>query len=871
MALCCLEKMDNFVDDLIRALSPYVSLDKIIAEKAEEFPSLIDGYDRVWIEWGNELSIYFTREAFDALKGKRIYCRIHSYEVLDGFTEHIDFSHIDDLIFVAGHIRDILLRRNPEIRQQVKRIHVIPNGVDLDRFKLKERDRGFNIAYVGSLNFKKDPMVLMHAFSTVHAKDPRYRLHIAGNFQNPRYYHAMKHFVETNGLQQAVVYDGWQEDVPGWLSDKQYIICSSLMEGHPVALMEAMATGCKPLIYNFPGAEHIFPSEYLWSRQEDLWELLCGSFDPGEYRRFVEENYSLKIQAERYRKALLNEFEVEPKPFFVSTAKPQQKSVSKSESPQSRNQEHERLPDVDGPTDGSTATWVFPENVFSRSVSERIGALQREAEKQISAGRSDLAEVSYWRCALMTRYRDERIVHKLVTLYQKRDDIPAIQEIWKRTAIAALEDGRMDQFLDYCYVSIYSEHMYANNPNYTHAWVDEDINAFIHFSARSYPIKERINRPLKSVHYAKDTNKLRVGFLLEGFSQEQAPVRAYYPLAKHHDRNRFDLIYYSRWSLDEPFAQKERYDKTVSDLLSWDCRVTYPKQRMSPMQQVDFLARNILQDDIDILVYQTTYFVPVYNFISCLDIVPFQACVVHQQPEYSKHMHLSFGYNCTRMECLTDTVDFPISFDRSEEPNTCHREDIGIPENAVVLISANREMRYSQNAFWENMPLVLQRHPHVYFIAIGLSTLDNVLPEKFNVAGVKERIVTPGFRKDVMSFLSMSDIYVNLFPFGAGSSVIEAMHAGLPILTFENDYERRYNLHRLNVASDLSPKTELTIQKGNVSKWHHMMDELIGNKQFRKRASNIMKEASEKFDPESVASKFFEDLEGAYRKNLQNS
>ena len=869
VALCCLEKMDNFVDDLIRALSPYVSLDKIIAEKPEEFPSLIDGYDRVWIEWGNELSIYFTREAFDALKGKRIYCRIHSYEVLDGFTEHIDFSRIDDLIFVAAHIRDILLRRDPEIRQQVKRIHVIPNGVDLDRFKLKERDRGFNIAYVGSLNFKKDPMVLMHAFSTVHAKDPRYRLHIAGNFQNPRYYHAMKHFVETNGLQQAVVYDGWQEDVPGWLSEKQYIICSSLMEGHPVALMEAMATGCKPLIYNFPGAADMFPSEYLWSRQEDLWELLCGSFDSREYRRFVEENYSLKIQAERYREALLNEFEVEPKPFFVSTAKPQQKSVSKSESPQSRNQEHERLPDVEDPTDGSPATWVFPENVFSRSVSERIGALQQEAEKQISAGRSDLAEVSYWRCALMTRYRDERIVHKLVTLYQKRDDIPAIQEIWKRTAIAALEDGRMDQFLDYCYVSIYSEHMYANNPNYTHAWVDEDINAFIHFAARSYPIKERINRPLKSAHYAKDTNKLRVGFLLEGFSQEQAPVRAYYPLAKHHDRNRFDLTYYSRWSLEEPFAQKERYDKTVSDLLSWDCRVTYPKQRMSPMQQVDFLARNILQDDIDVLVYQTTYFVPVYNFLSCLDLVPFQACIVHQQPEYSNHMHLAFGWNCARMECLTDTVDFPISFDRGIEPEAFRREDFGIPDKAVVLISVNREMRYSHETFWKHILLVLERHPHVYFVAVGLSSLDRVLPKESNASLAKERIITPGFRRDVMCLLGMSNIYVNLFPLGAASSVIEAMQAGLPVLTFETDYERRYSVRRLIVASDLSPRTELMIERGNVGKWHQVMDELITNEEFRKRSSKIMKETSKKFDPQTVASKFFEDLANEYGRKTR--
>ena len=50
-------------------------------------------------------------------------------------------------------------------------------------------------------------------------------------------------------------------------------------------------------MHNFPGADQIFPPEFLFNISEEFCEqILSDKYEPGKYRRFVEENYSLKNQ-----------------------------------------------------------------------------------------------------------------------------------------------------------------------------------------------------------------------------------------------------------------------------------------------------------------------------------------------------------------------------------------------------------------------------------------------------------------------------------------------------------------------------------------------------------------------------------------------
>ncbi|HID0781937.1 TPA: glycosyltransferase [Clostridium botulinum] len=89
------------------------------------------------------------------------------------------------------------------------KVYVIPNGIDLSKQEFKERKKGFNIAYVGYINFKKGPMLLLHAFKKIFDTDNRYKLHIAGTFDEERYRLYFNQMIKELGLEKNIIFYGW--------------------------------------------------------------------------------------------------------------------------------------------------------------------------------------------------------------------------------------------------------------------------------------------------------------------------------------------------------------------------------------------------------------------------------------------------------------------------------------------------------------------------------------------------------------------------------------------------------------------------------------------------------------------------------------
>lgn len=303
--LCCRPGFDNFIDDFIAGLAPDIPFTKLVSDNPREIEAAVRGHQSIWLEWGNDISAAITKELGRRLKGKRVFLRIHHYEVLERVALGIDYRPVTDLIFVCNLMRDLLLRDRPEIRGQVERIHVIPNGVDIERYRLTPRPPGRNLAYIGYLNYKKAPILLMHAFEALRRRDPACRLHVAGSFQDAYNENACHAFLAKNGLTGAVAFHGWVDDIPAWLADKQYLISTSLSESQGMGIMEAMATGCEPLIYNFVGAELIYGRRWLWNNLSELAARLDRQPDPDAARGFVAANYSLAIQLASLRRMIL--------------------------------------------------------------------------------------------------------------------------------------------------------------------------------------------------------------------------------------------------------------------------------------------------------------------------------------------------------------------------------------------------------------------------------------------------------------------------------------------------------------------------------------------------------------------------------------
>ena len=262
-------------------------------QSVEQMYELMKWSDISWFEWCTDMVV----EASKVAKVCKNIVRLHRFEAYQNWPSNVQWENIDTLITVGNSfVKKALLKQVPDIESRTHCVSV-PNGVNLDRFRFVDRVPGKNIACVGYLNMRKNPMFLLQCMQKLHYIDPEYKLFFAGNFQDLMLEQYIRHIVREFKLADAVFFDGWQEDINFWLEDKHYIVSASIGESQGMGVLEGMARGLKPVIHNFPGANEIFPSEFLFNISEEFCEQIhSDSYEPQRYRGFVEKSYSLKNQ-----------------------------------------------------------------------------------------------------------------------------------------------------------------------------------------------------------------------------------------------------------------------------------------------------------------------------------------------------------------------------------------------------------------------------------------------------------------------------------------------------------------------------------------------------------------------------------------------
>jgi glycosyltransferase involved in cell wall biosynthesis len=290
---CGLTGDTKFLTDIYEFTEHRFNVRFFEGQDVNQMYELMKWSDISWFEWCTNMAV----EASKLPKVCRNIIRLHRFEAYGDWPGFVRWENIDSLITVGNSfVEEALLQRVPNIRNRTQLIK-IPNGVNLDKFEFTDRSRGKNIASAGYLNMRKNPMFLLQCMQKLHYIDPEYKLFFAGNFQDSMLEQYIRHIVRALKLTDVVFFDGWQEDMNAWLMDKHYIVSASIGESQGMGLLEAMACGLKPVIHNFPGADQIFPTEFLFNISEEFCQqILSGTYEPKKYRGFVETNYSLKDQ-----------------------------------------------------------------------------------------------------------------------------------------------------------------------------------------------------------------------------------------------------------------------------------------------------------------------------------------------------------------------------------------------------------------------------------------------------------------------------------------------------------------------------------------------------------------------------------------------
>jgi glycosyltransferase involved in cell wall biosynthesis len=165
---------------------------------------------------------------------------------------------IDSLVFVSEGVREFYATRDRLSRRNTA---VIYNGIDVDKFTYHSAHPTaalptFRVGSVGRLVPAKDHVTLVRSFAMVSAAIPKAELHILGEGPCRA---SISQTAESLGVSHRVFLHGASLDVPGFLSTLDLFVLSSIDEGLPISLMEAMAAGLPVVSTRLPGLTELAP------------------------------------------------------------------------------------------------------------------------------------------------------------------------------------------------------------------------------------------------------------------------------------------------------------------------------------------------------------------------------------------------------------------------------------------------------------------------------------------------------------------------------------------------------------------------------------------------------------------------------------
>ena len=223
--------------------------------------------DTVFCEWACENAVWHSH---NKRPGTRLIVRLHRFEAFRDFPERVKWAAVDALIVVSDHFRDMLAR---DYGMDPARIHVMPQFIDwhqLRRPKLPGARFALGLVGINPFAHKRFDRAIDFV-AALRARDPRFHLVVRSvmpwqidwvwntNAEERAHFIELFRRIQSDPhLAGAVRFDPAGPDMEEWYRGIGVILSSSDSEGCHTSVMEAMASGCTPVVHNWPGARSLF-------------------------------------------------------------------------------------------------------------------------------------------------------------------------------------------------------------------------------------------------------------------------------------------------------------------------------------------------------------------------------------------------------------------------------------------------------------------------------------------------------------------------------------------------------------------------------------------------------------------------------------
>jgi glycosyltransferase involved in cell wall biosynthesis len=171
------------------------------------------------------------------------------YILCDRLTQRF----VNKFIVVSQSLQEFLIKEHGIAPDKVTKIY---NGIELDQYKpnlgpidkfrkeFLSREDELVVGSVGRLTYEKGHEFLLKSMPKVLESFPRTKFVLVGDGQLKL---KLENLAKELEISQTCMFLGFRDDIPQVLSSFDVFVLPSIMEGHPIAILEAMAMA-KPIV-----------------------------------------------------------------------------------------------------------------------------------------------------------------------------------------------------------------------------------------------------------------------------------------------------------------------------------------------------------------------------------------------------------------------------------------------------------------------------------------------------------------------------------------------------------------------------------------------------------------------------------------------
>jgi glycosyltransferase involved in cell wall biosynthesis len=163
-------------------------------------------------------------------------------------------------------------------------------------------------------------------------------------------------------------------------------------------------------------------------------------------------------------------------------------------------------------------------------------------------------------------------------------------------------------------------------------------------------------------------------------------------------------------------------------------------------------------------------------------------------------------------------------------PRAQAKRRLGVPDDSVVLLSIARAGKYrtvGAMSFGDMHIPLLDRHKNAVLVVVGPTDRTDWLAA---IAHAQGRMVVVGETSDTATYYQAADIYVDSFPFGSTTSLLEAGSCGVPLVS-----RFPYSDSSLILGADTPALSRIMHRVRDFTEYISLLSRLVDDEQLRAR------------------------------------